>query len=118
MAQFPKLKTGAVSQYPTEKVLERSGEAHRFLDQSEQRFRDSFEGRRRWKIRLSLLDDSELAELRELFIERRGRAGTFDFEDPMTGLLVTNCRFGSDRFGSRSQDETDSVTEVEVIEGR
>ncbi len=40
MNEFPKLKTGAVLQYPAAKRLECLTQVTRFLDGSEQRFRD------------------------------------------------------------------------------
>jgi hypothetical protein len=40
MATFPKLKTNAVAQYPASKTARYQNQALRFLDGTEQRYRD------------------------------------------------------------------------------
>ena len=39
MSAFPKLKTGAVAQYPASRALSQATEVVRFLDGTEQRYR-------------------------------------------------------------------------------
>jgi hypothetical protein len=116
MAQFPKLKTGAVAQYPVSRSLRFSNETARFLDSSEQRYRDFKAGRRSWTVRLNLLDDTELTEVREFFVNRRGRFETFDFEDPWTETVVPNCRFAEDAFEAWCLGEVDNTAEVRIVE--
>ena len=67
MARFPKLKTGAVAQYPVVRELRRSTEVKKFLDCGEQRFRDFAAARRRWVIALEKLDETETARLARFF---------------------------------------------------
>ena len=98
MAQFPKLKTGAVAQYPAVREQRYASEVHKFLDCAEQRYRDFAAGRKRWVIQLENLDETETARLNRFFDEQQGRLGVFEFEDPWTGTVVEQCRFGEDRF--------------------
>ncbi len=67
MAQFPSLKTGVVAQYPSTKEYRFSTETRRFVDGSEQRYRNFRGSRQRWVVNLSQLDESEIAELADFF---------------------------------------------------
>src|ERR1039457_3037632 len=80
-AMFPTLKTGAVMQYPAKRTLQFNTDAIRFLDGTEQRFRDNPSVLHRWTIQLDLLDESELAALDQFFISNQGRFGSFSFTD-------------------------------------
>ena len=53
---FPTLKTGAVMQYPATKTLLFNTDAIRFLDGTEQRFRDNPSVLHQWTIALDLLE--------------------------------------------------------------
>lgn len=98
MARFPKLKTGAVAQYPAVREQRYSTEVKKFLDCVEQRYRDFAAARRRWVIALEMLDETETARLARFFDEQGGRQNAFEFEDPWTGTVIPQCRFGEDRF--------------------
>ena len=93
MATFPALKTGAVAQYGSSRTRGFSTKVFRFLDGSEQRFQEYGAPLRRWTIRLSLLDEAELAELELFFETQGGRAGSFAFPDPWDGTVYANCSF-------------------------
>ncbi len=114
MPVFPKLKSGAIAQYPSNRELRLGSQALRFLDNAEQRYRDSAAGRRRWVIELAMLTASEAAALREFFIAMRGSAGRFDFTDPWTGLVVPDCRFGEDELilSARSERDTRALATI------
>ena len=116
MASFPKLKTGVVAQYPVVRESGFSTVVKRYLDNSEQRFRDARALRRRWVVALSKLNESEAAELMNFFVERQGRFGVFDFEDPWTGLTVSGCRFDRDRLPLNSNGELDLSAEMTIVE--
>lgn len=116
MANFPKLKTGAVAQYPSSRLLEFSTEVRRFLDSSEQRCRDRTGVRRRWRLDLTQLDESELASVRRFVEEQRGAFATFDFEDPFSGSTVANCRLAGDVLELVSHGELDNRVRVEILE--
>lgn len=98
MSAFPKLKTGAVAQYPASRALAHATEVVRFLDGTEQRYRVRGAAGRQWVIRLDLLDDTEIARLQEFFIGEQGRFGSFSFEDPWDGSVHANCSLQNDEF--------------------
>lgn len=116
MSAFPKLKTAAVAQYPATRQSRFRNETHGFLDGSEQRFRDFRGVQRRWVIDLTQLDAGEAAVLSDFFIEQKGRLGSFDFEDPWTGAVVTGCRFESDELPILAEGESDIKTSVTIVE--
>lgn len=96
MSTFPKLKTGAVTQYPASRVLEHATEVMRFLDGTEQRYRRRGATGRRWVIRLELLDETEIARLQEFFETAKGRFGSFSFEDPWDNSVHADCSLVND----------------------
>jgi hypothetical protein len=116
MARFPKLKTGAVAQYPAVREQRYSTEIKRFLTGAEQRYRDFAAGRKRWVIELEKLDETETARLARFFDEQQGRLNTFEFEDPWTGAVVPACRFGEDRFPMVEEFESRCALRVTVEE--
>lgn len=115
MAEFPKLKTGATAQYPSKREFRFSTEVRRFVDGSEQRYRDFRGHRKRWVIRLSQLDETERTALNEFYRGEQGQLGTFDFEDPWSGVVVIGCRFERDSYTSRADGEFDSGGEIVVL---
>ena len=114
MAQFPKLKTGVVAQYPVVREQRHSTEVHKFLDCAEQRYRDLAAGRKRWIIHLEKLDETETARLARFFEEQLGRLGVFEFEDPWTGTVMPQCRFGEDRFPMVEECESRCALQLSV----
>jgi hypothetical protein len=105
-----------VAQYPAERQQGRATEVHRFLDCKEQRYRDLAAGRRRWVVNLELLDETEMARLARFFDQQQGRLGTFDFEDPWTGMAVPSCRFAEDVLPVTEACETRVAASVTVEE--
>ena len=98
MATFPKLRTGAVMQYPATRSLRFAQDALRFLDGSEQRYRDCPSVLRRCNIRLDLADEGELAALERFFLENQGAFGSFAFDDPWDGVEYGECSLEDDTF--------------------
>jgi hypothetical protein len=96
MANFPALKSGAVAQYGSRRERGFATQVFRFLDGSEQRMPLYGAVLRRWSIKLSLLDESEIESLRSFFEEQAGRAGTFAFTDPWDGTVYASCSFDQD----------------------
>jgi hypothetical protein len=117
MADFPRLKTGAVAQYPA--TRERGFETGicRFLDGSEQRYR-SRGATRRWAIRLELLDEGEMREIEEFFRTAQGAAGSFSFEDPWDGMVYADCSLESDELTIEGAGEGRHRTELVIKENR
>jgi hypothetical protein len=93
MALFPALKSGVVLQYPTQRSCSFSTHIVRFLDGSEQRFRERRTTARRWLIRLELLDEMEIAQLEAFYLSNQGQFGTFEFPDPWDLTTYPNCSF-------------------------
>ena len=96
MNEFPTLKTGAVLQYPAGKRLECSTRVTRFLDGSEQRFRDFAAPVQYWAIRLDLLTELEMRQVQDFHEAKQGQYGSFAFVDPWDGAEYANCSFTSD----------------------
>jgi len=115
---FPTLKTGAVMQYPATKSLRFNTDIIRFLDGTEQRYRDSPSAQHQWVIRLDLLDDAELATLDDFCISNQGRFGAFSFTDPWDGTVYPSCSFAADKFGFQLKAEMQGNMTVTVCENR
>ena len=115
---FPLLKTGAVMQYPAKRILRFKTDTIRFLDGSEQRFRDNPSVLHQWTIQLDLLDESELAALDAFFVSDQGRFGNFSFTDPWDGTVYPNCSLGGDTFGFQLRGEMQGKTKLTVRQNR
>ena len=113
---FPTLKTGAVMQYPAQRTLEFNTDAIRFLDGTEQRFRENQSVLHQWIIRLDLLDESELAEYDEFFVTNQGQFGSFSFTDPWDGTVYPNCSLAAGTFAFQLRGEMRGKTTVTVCE--
>jgi phage-related protein len=118
MATFPQLKTGAVAQYPATKSIRFQNQTVRFLDGSEQRYRDSVGALHQWIIQLSELDESEMAAFEQFFEDNQGRLGSFAFTDPWDGMQYPNCSLASDALPLGSMAEMQGQTSLTVIENR
>jgi Conserved hypothetical protein 2217 (DUF2460) len=118
MSTFPTLKTGAVMQYPAQRLLEFSTATLRFVDGSEQRFRNYPAPLHRWAIRFSLLDESELHQLLEFFRAIAGRVENFTFTDPWDGMNYPSCSLDSDSIAAVLTGEWNAETSLTVLENR
>jgi Conserved hypothetical protein 2217 (DUF2460) len=118
MATFPQLKTGAVAQYPATKSLRYQNQTIRFLDGSEQRYRDAASPLHQWVIQLNELDESEMAAFEQFFQNNQGRLGSFAFTDPWDGTQYANCSLISDGLDLSSLAEMRGKTSLTVIENR
>ena len=118
MPTFPKLKTSAVAQYPATKVTSYRNQTLRFVDGTEQRYRDSAGPLHRWEIRLAALDEGEIAAVDEFFAACQGRFANFAFTDPWDGTTYANCSLESDELDLTSIAEMRGQTSLTVIENR
>ena len=98
MASFPRLASGAVTQYPTGLVSGQGVQVIRFLDGADQRYLNQGQPLRRWRIELDLLNEDEIQQLEAFFAAQSGDYSTFTFPDPISGADVPNCRFGAAGF--------------------
>lgn len=117
MATFPKLKTGAVAQYPSERHVGFSTQVLEFVDGSEQRFREYRKPLRKWVVRFELLDEGEVAALRSFF-DQAGAASPFAFTDPWDGTLYPNCTVDGDDFEVQYMAAGRVKTELTIRENR
>ncbi|MGA2134618.1 MAG: DUF2460 domain-containing protein [Bryobacteraceae bacterium] len=115
---FPTLKTGAVMQYPGKRTLTFNTDVIRFLDGTEQRFRDNPSVLHAWTIQLDLLDEEELATLDRFFLTNQGRFGGFSFTDPWDGTVYPNCSLKGDLFAFQLRAEMRGTATVIVCENR
>lgn len=118
MSGFPALKTGAVLQYPAQKAIEFSTAIVRYIDGSEQRFPSYQTPLHRWMIRLSMLDESELHQLREFFRTQSGAAGAFAFTDPWDGTQYSSCSIEEDEMTDTEADVSTGQTSLTIRENR
>ncbi|MBV9745810.1 MAG: DUF2460 domain-containing protein [Acidobacteriia bacterium] len=88
----------------------------RFLDGTDQRYRDSAGPLYSWVIRLDQLDENELAAMETFFLENQGAFGTFAFTDPWSGQVFTNCSLAADNMDLISVAEMQSKTSLTIIQ--
>jgi phage-related protein len=115
MAIFPKLKTNAITQYPVARREQFQNQTVRFVDGSEQRYRDSAGARLEWDIQLSQLDEGELAEMEEFFLASQGAFGIFSFTDPWDGHNYDNCSVAADALALVTVAEMRGSTKLTVV---
>ena len=115
MASFPTLKTNAIAQYPGARREKFQNQTVRFVDGSEQRYRDSGSARMQWEIQLSQLDEGELAAIEEFFLMSQGAFGSFSFTDPWDGHVYDNCSVGADALTLSSEGEMRGSTKLTVV---
>jgi len=118
MADFPKLKTGALAQYPLQRRVEYPTTVLRFLDGAEQRWPEQGSASRKWVVRLDLLDEGEISSLAAFFDTQSGRGGHFSFEDPLDGSLHGDCSFEQDKATIEAACEGRWSTELTVRENK
>ena len=118
MATFPKLKTGAVLQYPATRHLKYASEVVRFVDGAEQAYRDWPSALRQWVVQLELLDEAEMSEIEGFFRSVQGRSGSFVFADPWTGVEYPDCSLVNDVLNSDFAAESQGGTALVVRENR
>ena len=118
MATFPTLKTGAVAQYPASKSIHFRNQIIRFVDGTEQRYRDSAGQLYQWDIRLGNLEESEMAAIGQFFVDNQGKFGSFAFTDPWDGQSYPNCSVSSDDLSQTSTAELRSMTTLRIIQHR
>ncbi|HYM06117.1 MAG TPA: DUF2460 domain-containing protein [Terriglobales bacterium] len=117
-ATFPTLKSGAVAQYPATKAIRYSTYVVRFLDGSDQRYRQFTPPLRRWTIKLDMLDEAELSALEQFFMAQQGRFETFAFVDPWTQATIASCSLDQDSLEFSLSGEALGATSLVVVENR
>jgi hypothetical protein len=105
MANFPRLSTGAVTQYPSSRNITYPTHVLRFVDGREQRFRELSGPVRSWMVRLHQLSAEEMGALEMFFRERQGQFGSFTFVDPWDGTEYPDCSFDQQVLSAVAMDE-------------
>lgn len=118
MSNFPRLKTGAVAQYPASKTLRFRNQILRFVDGTDQRYRDSAGPLHTWEIRLDKLDDGEIAGIETFFEANQGSFANFAFTDPWDGQVYPNCSLEGDSLSLVSLNEMQGAAVLKVVENR
>lgn len=110
MADFPALSSGQSLMYPVRRIHTRQTVVHRFLNDSEQRYRD--------RVRLEYfvlsftgLNPSDLGTIEAFFDEMKGPLdSTWSVE--VSGVTYNNCSFDSDTFAVT--EPVDGLYDVEL----
>lgn len=118
MVDFPILSTGAITQYPSQRRTGYGNTVLRFVDGSEQRWREQGSRVHRWVLRFSLLDETEAATLARFFDAQAGRAGHFSFQDPWDGTIYSDCSFEQDSLPVDFTGEGRAAAVVTIRENR
>jgi hypothetical protein len=77
----------------------------RFLDGTEQRFRELKQPVRRWIVRLHQLSATEMASVETFFEQMQGQFGSFTFIDPWDETEYPDCSFDQEVFSMEAFDE-------------
>ena len=115
MATFPQLKTGAVAQYPIIRMARFQNQTVQFVGGTDQRYRDAGSVKQQWQIRLSDLDEGELAAIEEFFLGNQGAFGNFSFTDPWDGHEYDNCSVAADELTMVTAAEMRGSTKLTVV---
>ncbi|HNY39435.1 MAG TPA: hypothetical protein PKJ41_03540 [Bryobacteraceae bacterium] len=115
MAEFPRLKTGALAQDGLECGYRTQTEVLRYVDGGQQAVKTR-RGRKHWTVKLERLDEGELALVNELVETVRGETGTFAFTDPKTGVRHEACRIEGGSFEAYVAGLGDGRAELKIVE--
>lgn len=117
MSEVPKLKTGAPAQYPSVKKIQYRTEVLRFVDGSEQRYRQVGMPVRRWQLSWRVVDEEEAERLSEFFHGQQGSYGNFSFKDPWTGEEY-EAELGTDLLELEERGESNVTCNLAINERR
>jgi len=103
------------AQYPSARREQYQNQTVRFVDGSEQRFRDCGGARVQWDIQFSELDEGELAAIEEFFLASQGAFDSFTFTDPWDGQVYDNCSASADVLTLLTEGEMRGSTKLTVV---
>ena len=95
-----------------------SNQALRFVDGTEQRYRCAAGALHSWVIRLSELDESEMAAVEALFVQNQGQTASFSFTDPWDETVYSNCSIKDGVLILESTAEFRGRTSLTIVENR
>lgn len=116
MLDFPRLKTGVNGQYPLTCEILAEARILRFIGGREQRF-PTRKPRRRWTVRLDLLDEEEAWAVEEFARKHYETAEPFRFTDPLTGAEHWPCFLAGKEFSCAVEGPLKRRATLVVAEG-
>ena len=116
MPAFPTLKTGAVAQYPASKTVCYSSRVVKFLDGTDQRYREYDVPRHKWLFPLTQLDQAELSALEQFFTSQSGQFSGFAFTDPWTQTGYPACSIDQNTLAYELTEEVRASSGIAVTE--
>ena len=96
MRQYPKLKTGSITQYPASREARYKTRSLRFLDGSEQTYPQQASSQDAAAFTYTSITDGEARLLESLVVESKGRYGEISLENPWTAQPEQGWRLDSD----------------------
>ncbi|MGB9604885.1 MAG: DUF2460 domain-containing protein [Bryobacteraceae bacterium] len=93
--------------------VEYRNEVLRFLDGSEQRYRQARGPLKQWVLNFGAIEDEEARRLVNFFEGQQGRVGSFAFEDPWEKTTNPNCSLVNDEV--RLELENEGRARVRVV---
>lgn len=116
MLEFPRLKTGVKGQHPITCEIVADTRVFRFLDGQTQRF-PARKPRRRWTVRLDLLDEEEAWLIEQFARQHFVTAEPFRFVDPRTGREHAPCHLAGNEVGVVADGPMKRRCSLVVVEG-
>lgn len=116
MLEFPKLRTGVTGQHPLASELLAETRVFTFLDGRQQRF-PARKPRRKWTVRLDLLDEEEAWAVEEFARRHFETAEPFRFTDPRTGIEHSPCHLAGKGFDGAADGPMRRRCTLVVVEG-
>ena len=114
MVTFPRLSTGAVTQYPSGRRLQYATSVTRFVDGSEQRFREFKGPAKSWAVMLHKLSASEARAVELFFLQMQGQFSSFSFTDPWDGTEYGDCSFDQDTLSAVTRSEATTQSHLVI----
>ncbi|MCC6261965.1 MAG: DUF2460 domain-containing protein [Bryobacterales bacterium] len=115
MPDFPEIGCHAVAQHPASFEILAPVVIQRYVDGGEQRFPAGFPMQRSWTIRLQRLNEADAARVTGFFESVAGRATSFRFRDPWTGVWFETCWFKSDALALEHTHNGMFAVEIEIF---
>jgi hypothetical protein len=88
MSIYPQLITGAISQFPISRRLQRRTVVNRLADNSAVKLADPTGGSTAWQLQYAGITDAELVTLQQFFESCEGSLNGFTYLDPAGNLLA------------------------------
>lgn len=115
MAEFPRLKTGAIAQYGLRAETRTGTQVFAFLDGSGQRY-GLRRPQRSWTVELDLLDEGELTAVDDFAAQYFDTLESFSFTDPWSGTVYPACHIDGTEHSIRADAMARCSTSMTIVE--